>query len=73
MRFECHLNETKILSRKNIRKTLLLSRFSNKFIQSHSIYMINFIDLSQRVLLKVTVDTMASTSIQKQSVCSYLN
>ena len=47
--FECHLNETKILSKKNRQKTLLLSLSNNKFIQSHSIYMINFIYLGQRV------------------------
>ena len=73
MPFECQLNVTKVLSKNNRQKTLLLSLSSNKFIQSHSIYMINLIYLSQRVLLKVTVDIMASTSIQKQSVCSYLN
>ena len=46
---ECHLNEIKVLSRENRQKTMLLSLFSNKFIQSHSIYMINLIYLSQRV------------------------
>ena len=49
MPFECHLNETKVFYRKNIHKILLLSLSSNKFIQSHSIYLINLIYLSQRV------------------------